>query len=94
MKANLRVPEKRFRKLASSFSLSEKLTAGAGRTTCRPASYSHDERNSAGILTWGLTSLPPSQPYFHFEYFEYFDLDLRWQTLACTTHTASGVGSL
>jgi hypothetical protein len=54
MKAFNEVAERQFSELVSSFSLTEKLAAAKGN---------HDEHSQIGILTSGLTSLPPSQSF-------------------------------
>ena len=54
MKAFNEVAERQFSELVSSFSLTEKLAAWKGN---------HDEHSQIGILTSGLTSLPPSQSF-------------------------------
>jgi hypothetical protein len=54
MKAFNEVAERQFSELVSSFSLTEKLAAWKGN---------RDEHSQIGILTSGLTSLPPSQSF-------------------------------
>jgi len=54
MKAFNEAAERQFSELVSSFSLTEKLAAHVGDP---------DEHSQIGILTSGLTSLPPSQSF-------------------------------